>query len=224
MIKQYKPSLIACIFGLVATLFCASAVASNSNTANTSVAHYTQSIWQSILGRTFSIKEGTRRLTFTQPNIKLENPRGFDVETEVHTQGTNSNSNGNLINLSLDNSLSDNGIVKRVWEIHFDNEDFDGLKLSTLTLGTGFAASPRQKWAWGGRIGGGVGAGLTFTDTFFDTAIHPSFDAWLTMGVQLKIITIDVIFRARKALSQTLDERAASPQTTMAGLSIGFVF
>jgi len=213
-LKRSRMMIAVGIFAVVAT--------AHSSTA--SAAGTAPSIWQTILGPTFSIKAGTRRLLFAEPNIELENPRGFDVASEVYRDGSLTGSTSTLLNLSLENPLEENGIAKRVWEIHYDRKDFNGLQLSTVMLGTGIAASPRQKWAWGGRIAAGLAVGLSSSDTYFDSAIHPGIDAWVTAGAQLKVVSIDVMFRARQSLSQTLDERSAAPRTTLAGLSIGVVF
>ena len=160
------------------------------------------------------------------PEIKLNNPQGFDVPTGVFFDGTGINRETSelLLNVSLDNRWLYGGVIKRVWELHYDTIDYTGLDLKTLLMGTGLSVSPVDKFIWGGRIGLGISGGLTRSQSFFDSAFHPALGIWATAGIQFKSYFLEMQFRERKVFGQTLDDRTASPRLSVKAVSFGVIF
>jgi len=183
-----------------------------------------------VTGRVLSfLSSDIYRVSLGGSSITLLNPVGFDVSGSTHQNGrpqSGAFSPGGKFSWTItgETALRGKRIQKWLWSVHYDTENFVGLELQNLMFGGGWAFDPANSYAFGGRLAGGLGTGVTRSSSFFDTAGHLSFEAWVSIGVQLGRFTIDATFRERRALSSTLDERSASPSTRIRGLAIGWVF
>ena len=161
-------------------------------------------------------------------SLELNNPRGFDVSSEAYTSGGSESglSSGFAQSVTLygDKGTGWENRRKRVWSIHYDSDDFEGLELTSLMFGGGLAFGPGQASSGGVRFAGGLGAGLTHSNTYFDVALHPSVEAWVSGGIQFGRFAMNLTLRERASLGVTLDERTASPRTTTRTFNIGWVF
>ncbi|MBX2885426.1 MAG: hypothetical protein KTR32_36055 [Granulosicoccus sp.] len=173
------------------------------------------------------LKSDIYRVSVGGANVRLNNPEGFDTSSNTYRSGqaeSNAIIGGTFTwSLTGESKIGWEGRGKRLWSLHFDSEDFTGLKLQSLMLGGGWSFDPASRFAFGARLAGGLGAGLTRSSTFFDSAIHPSFEAWVSAGIQLGRVTLDLSLRQRKALGATLDERSASPATRVISFTYGWL-
>jgi len=168
------------------------------------------------------------RVSYGGGSLQLKNPDGFDVESVVYDDGfsrTGLFEPGSLAwSVSGERAIGWEGRQKRVWDVHYDSDDYGGLKLQTLMFGTGVALDPSQAFSIGGRIAAGVGVGLTRSQTYFDRAVHPAAEVWVSVGGQVGRFVIDLSLRERQALGASLDERNAAPRTSTRMISLGWLF
>jgi len=183
-----------------------------------------------VTGRVLSFfSADTYRVSLGGSTLTLRNPVGFDVSGSTHQNGrpeSSAFSPGGKFSWTVtgESAFQPKGIQKWLWSVHYDTEDFVGLELQNLMFGAGWALDPARSYAFGGRLAGGLGTGVTRSSTFFDSANHLSFEAWASIGLQLGRFTLDATYRERRSLGSTLDERSASPSTQIRGLAIGWVF
>lgn len=184
------------------------------------------SVIAGVLGKNFSVAKGFRRVSFGSSEVELQNPSGFDVPMPVHNDGTGSSSetDDQSFSFALDNFLSDDRLFKRTWSLHYDRVNYTGLDLTNVLLGTGIALSSPYKLNWGGRFSAGFSAGLSRSESFFDSAIHPTAEIWATAGAQFKSVFLEFQIRLRQAASRPLDNRQASPRTLVRAIALGLVF
>jgi len=158
-------------------------------------------------------------------SVKLHNPEGFDVPIKTYDDGSPDYSTTNtMFNIVGERAIGWQRRQKRLWNLHYDAEDYDGLTLSSLTVGAGVAIDPARANALGGRLAIGANIGITQSETFFDNAVHPAAELWVSAGVQLSRLVLDLSIRERLTMSASLDERRASPRTQISMLSVGWLF
>jgi len=181
---------------------------------------------QSIKERFFQFFHAdTYRASYGIGSLELMNPEGFDIDSSVYVDGfSNSSSSPQFLTWVGEQSVGWEGRQKSLWGLHYDNEDYNGLELQTLMANVGVAIDPSVAFALGGRLAVGVGAGLTRSESFFDSAFHPTGEVWGSAGVQLGRFTLDLTYRARQAMGADLDARTADPTTVARELSVGWVF
>jgi len=160
--------------------------------------------------------------------LQLRNPSGFDVPTSTHIDNNPYDPIYSFATMSFDvvgeRSIGWEGRQKRLWNIHYDGEDYNGLKLQSLSFGAGVAIDPSAAFAFGGRLAVGANIGVTRSQSFFDSALHPAAELWVSAGVQLGRFTADLSVRERQTMGSTLDERSAAPRTQSRMFSLGWVF
>lgn len=169
------------------------------------------------------------RISLGGAQIKLGNPEGFDVATKTYDTGFSESNGlfsggGSFWTVTGESALGWDGRTKSLWTLHYDSEDFDGLKLQNLMLGAGVAVDPSVPFALGGRLAAGFGPGVTRSSSYFDRAVHLSVEAWVSAGIQLGRFTLDLTVRERKAFGATLDARSAAPSTRTSTLALGWLF
>lgn len=176
-----------------------------------------------------ALKSDIYRFSFGTAQHTLKNPEGFDVSTSTYDNGRPESDalfGGGQVYWTVAGETANGweGRRKRLWYTHYDSEDFDGLTLRNLMFGAGYAIDPAQPFSFGLRLAGGLGAGLTRSSSYFDSAFHVSAEAWVSTGIQLGRITWDISVRQRKSLGANLDGRSASPSTQIGTLSVGWLF
>jgi len=156
----------------------------------------------------------------------LQNPNGFDVPIQTHDDGSPDSSSPSsiFITISGERAIGWQSRQKRLWNFHYDAEDFDGLKLQSLTFGAGLAIDPATANALGGRLAVGANLGITRSASFFDSAVHPAGELWVSTGVQLWRFTLDLSVRERLTMGASLDDRSASPRTQTRMIALGWLF
>jgi len=165
------------------------------------------------------------RASYGFGSLKILNPEGFDIDSSTYVDGfSNANSTPRFLTLVGEQPIGWEGRLKSLWGLHYDNEDYSGLELRTLVANAGVAVGTSIVSSVHVRLAAGLGVGLTRSESFFDSAIHPAGEAWASTGIQLGRFTIDFTIRARQALSADLDERTADPKTVARELSFGWVF
>ncbi len=158
-------------------------------------------------------------------SLKLQNPNGFDVPIDTYNDGFPSSSTSEIsFDIVGETRIGWQGRQKRLWNVHYDRENYSGLKLRSVTFGTGVAIDPARAFAFGGRLAVGANVGITRSETFFDSAMHPAAELWLSTGVQLGRFTLDASVRERQALGASLDGRTASPRTQTRMISLGWLY
>jgi len=126
------------------------------------------------------------RLSVGIGQAKLQNPKGFDVPIDTHNNGRSENAVVNtFITVVGERAIGWERRQKRLWNLHYDANDFDGLSLSSLTFGAGIAIDPASTNVFGGRLAIGANLGITRSETFFDSTVHPAAELWVSAGVQL---------------------------------------
>ena len=174
------------------------------------------------------LKPDVYRIEVGNGRLKLNNPRGFDVSSEAYRTGSSETDFfgefAQSVTLFGETGIGWDNKRKRVWSIHYDSDDFEGLEVTSLMFGGGLAFGPAQPFSGGVRFAGGLGAGITHSNTYFDIALHPSVEAWLSGGVQFGRFVMGLTIRERASLGAKLDERTATPRTTTRTFNIGWVF
>jgi len=156
--------------------------------------------------------------------LKLQNPKGFDVPIDTYNDGFSDSASAEVsFDVVGEKAIGWQGRQKRLWNVHYDGEDFNGLQLHNLSLGAGVAIDPAQAFAFGGRLAVGASIGVTRSSTFFDNTIHPAAELWVSAGVQLGRFTMDFSVRERQALGVSLDDRQAAPRTQTRMISLGWL-
>jgi len=157
--------------------------------------------------------------------LKLQNPKGFDVPIDTYNDGFSDSASAEVsFDVVGERAIGWQGRQKRLWNFHYDGEDFNGLQLHSVSLGTGVAIDPARAFAFGGRLAVGANVGLTRSSTFFDNTIHPAAELWASAGVQLGRFAMDISVRERQALGVSLDDRRAAPRTQTRMISLGWLF
>lgn len=164
-------------------------------------------------------------ISFGESIARLRNPTGFDVDPEVFDTGQPfADPSGSYGSIAAESHLRANGRIKSVWRLRYDSDDFRGLNLRSLMANYGWSLGPRSSRSSGARLAAGLGAGLTRSSSFFDSALHPTVEAWAGIGLQIRAVLINLNIRERAALGANLDGRRAEPRTTVTTFSIGFLF
>jgi len=211
-IMHYLMSLVLCAFAMFSTM--AIAQEDSSRSVIERIGNYLES--------------DIYRLELGFGSIELNNPDGFDVSTITYDTGASESTfftdYSGAFTLSGEKAIGWSNRQKRLWTLHYDNDDFEGLKVTSLMAGAGVAISLAKAFAFGGRLAGGLGLGLTRSKTYFDTALHPAIEAWVSAGVQLGRFTLGITVRERATMKATLDERKASPRTTTRLITLGWLF
>ena len=169
------------------------------------------------------------RVAIGGSDLNLRNPEGFDVSSQTYSNGHPENTG--LINfgeftwsVTSEQPVGWQQRAKRLWSLHFDQTDFEGLVLENLMTGPGWSISPASIMAIGGRLAAGFGVGITRSETYLDEAWHLSAEVWIGAGLQFGPFVIDITIRERQASGATLDQRSASPRVRAPSITLGWLF
>ena len=160
-------------------------------------------------------------------NLKLKNPEGFDVATEVYDDGEAPSDflSAGLPRTTL-SAYSDLGVStwsRRRFALSYDRENFEGLLLRAVSFDAGLIAQlGRQGTSID--IGASIGAGLTQSVSYRDDAIQPLLQASVHMRVSLYRVFLELVALERMHLSATLDGRSVRPQLSSTTLMLGVRF
>jgi len=160
-------------------------------------------------------------------NLKLKNPEGFDVATEVYDDGEAPSDvfSAGLPRTTL-SAYSDLGKTpwsRRRFALSYDRENFEGLRLRAISADAGLIAQlGRQGTSID--IGASIGAGLTQSVSYSDDAIQPLLQVSVHMRVSIYRVFLEVVALERTHLSATIDGRSARPQLSSTTLMLGVRF
>lgn len=134
--------------------------------------------------RTWISEAPVKRLQLSLTRTRLENPDGFDLPGDTFDNGYPVDGLGSPdftagLNLSFERHVHEDKGLKSLLGLTFDFEEYDGLKVRNFMASYGYAFSSAGRRNYGFRVAAGISGGLTYSDSYFDSAYHLAYEGWV---------------------------------------------